>query len=78
MAKKGAGKTTETGAKRGRAAKVEALKPEEAQAGKSVALTHTQIAERARQIWERRGRPQGQDEKNWRDAEEELRREMSR
>lgn len=78
MAKKGTGKTTETGAKRGRGAKVEALKPEAAQAGKSVALTHAQIAERARELWERRGRPQGQDEKNWRDAEEELQREMGR
>jgi hypothetical protein len=72
MAKKSTGKTTETGAKR-RGAKVEALRPEEAKGP-----THAQIAQRAREIWERKGRPQGQDEKNWHEAEEELKREMRR
>jgi len=75
MAKKGTGKTMETGAKRGRTAKVEALRSEDA---KGVTLTHAQIAQRAREIWERKGRPQGQDEQNWREAEEELKREMAR
>jgi hypothetical protein len=79
MAKKDAGKTTETGAKRGRSAKVEALRPEEAQrATVGAGPTHAQIAQRAREIWERHGRPQGQDEKNWREAEGELKREMGR
>jgi hypothetical protein len=39
-------------------------------------ITHTQIAERARQIWEQRGRPQGEDERNWREAERQLKREL--
>ncbi len=74
MAKKSTDKTMETGAKR-RGAKVEALRPEEA---KAAAPTHAQIALRAREIWERKGRPQGQDEKNWHEAEEELKRGMGR
>jgi len=79
MAKKDAGKTTETGAKRGRAGKVEALRPEEMpRPGTGPTLTHAQIAQRAREIWERKGHPQGQDEKNWREAEAELKREMGR
>lgn len=80
MAKKDAGRTTtETGTKRARGAKTEKLRPEEAQQSKSAAgLTHAQIAQRAREIWERNGRPDGQDEKNWRQAEEELNREMGR
>ena len=78
MAKKGAGKTTETGAKRGRGAKVEALRSEETQRASGAGPTHAQIAQRAREIWERNGRPGGQEEKNWRQAEEELKREMSR
>jgi hypothetical protein len=80
MAKKGAGKTTtETGTKSGRGAKVEKLRPEEmAQSKAATGLTHAQIAQRAREIWERNGRADGQDEKNWRQAEEELKREMSR
>jgi hypothetical protein len=78
MAKKDAGKTTEMGAKRGRGAKVEALRPEEAQRVAGAGPTHAQIAQRAREIWERNGRSDGQDEKNWRQAEEELNREMGR
>ena len=77
MAKKGMGKTTETGAKHGRAGKMEALRPEEAKAA-GAAPTHAQIAQRAREIWERKGRPQGQDVQNWREAEEELKRDMGR
>ncbi len=42
----------------------------------SVSLTHDQIADRARAIWEQRGRPQGQDEKIWHEAEDQLKREI--
>ena len=79
MAKKSAGKTTETGAKRGRGgSKVEALRSEETQRAKSGrgTLRTAQIAQRAREIWERNGRRDGQDEKNLAQAEEELKREM--
>jgi len=38
--------------------------------------THDQIAQRARQIWERRGYPQGQDKQIWLEAEEQLAKEM--
>jgi hypothetical protein len=44
----------------------------------SVSLTHGQIADRARAIWEQRGRPQGEDEKIWHEAEAELKRETGR
>ena len=40
-------------------------------------VAHDQIAARAYLIWEAKGRPQGQDEANWREAEEQLRREAS-
>ncbi len=42
----------------------------------TLGLTHDQIAERAKQIWEQRGRPDGEDERNWREAERQLKREM--
>ncbi|MCY2926759.1 MAG: DUF2934 domain-containing protein [Planctomycetota bacterium] len=35
-------------------------------------LSHEQIAKRARAIWEKKGRPAGQDEQNWLQAESEL------
>lgn len=77
MVKKGADKTIDTGAKRGKSAKVEPLRPQETQrAGMSSGLAHDQIAKRAREIWERHGRPHGEEEKNWREAEDELKREM--
>jgi len=38
-------------------------------------LTHQRIAERARTIWEAKGRPVGRDEENWREAEAELKAE---
>jgi hypothetical protein len=38
--------------------------------------THEQIAQRAQAIWHRRGRPAGQDEQNWHEAEAELRAEL--
>ncbi|MGE5295859.1 MAG: DUF2934 domain-containing protein [Solirubrobacterales bacterium] len=42
----------------------------------TLSISHEQIAERARQIWEQHGRPQGEDEKNWREAERQLKSEM--
>jgi hypothetical protein len=42
----------------------------------TVALAHDQIADRARAIWERRGCPQGEDDRIWREAEDELKREI--
>ena len=88
MARKSAGRSMESGAKRGRSGK-EVEKPsrgemavaereERPEIGEAstMTLTHDQIADRARAIWERRGRPQGEDEKIWYTAEEELRREM--
>lgn len=45
-------------------------------AGKShaaVTPSHADIARRAYDIWIANGRPFGQDEQNWRDAEEQLR-----
>jgi hypothetical protein len=37
-------------------------------------FTHEEISERARQVWEARGRPDGQDDSIWFEAEKELRR----
>lgn len=36
-------------------------------------ITHEMIAQRAREIWERKGRPHGKCEENWLEAEAELR-----
>lgn len=41
-----------------------------------IALTHEQIAERAKSIWLKRGCPNGQDEKNWQEAEKQLKQEL--
>lgn len=41
-----------------------------------VVLTHEMIAKRAYEIWERKGRPVGQDLENWQQAERELRAEL--
>ncbi len=46
------------------------------QTGATPTLTHDQIAQRAHQIWEKRGRPAGQDEQNWLEAEAQLKREL--
>jgi hypothetical protein len=54
----------------------EAQMPEVGEA--SVTLTHDQIADRARAIWEQRGRPQGEDDKIWHEAEDQLKREVGR
>lgn len=40
---------------------------------RSAAPTHDEISARARQIWERNGRPDGRDEEHWFQAERELR-----
>jgi len=37
-----------------------------------VTLTYDQIAARAFEVWERKGKPDGQDMANWREAEAEL------
>ena len=39
-------------------------------------LTHQQIEQRAREIWRQKGCPSGQDEKNWHEAEIQLKREL--
>jgi hypothetical protein len=39
-------------------------------------IGHEQIAERAKAIWVQRGRPQGQDQVNWSEAEAQLRAEL--
>jgi hypothetical protein len=39
-------------------------------------FSHEQIAERAREIWEQRGHPQGEDEKIWLEAEVQLTHEL--
>lgn len=41
-----------------------------------VRLTHEQIGERAKLIWEQRGCPPGEDERNWYEAETQLKREL--
>jgi len=93
MARKSADKTGGTATKRGRGAKAEKVPVEPArgeavvgereaqtpEAGESsVTLTHDQIADRARAIWEQRGRPQGEDVKIWHEAEDQLKQEIGR
>jgi hypothetical protein len=41
-----------------------------------VALTHEQVAERAKAIWKQHGCPIGQDEQNWFEAEKQLKKEL--
>jgi hypothetical protein len=36
-------------------------------------ITHEEISKRAREIWEREGRPEGRDKEHWLQAEAELR-----
>ncbi len=93
MARKSADRSMESSAKRGRAGKKVEQTKEPARGEVAVAereerpprgeastmtLTHDQIANRARSIWERRGRPQGEDDKIWHAAEDELKQEMMR
>jgi hypothetical protein len=40
-------------------------------------LTHQQIEERAKAIWRQKGCPVGQDEKNWYEAETQLKKEFA-
>ena len=46
------------------------------QAKGSAVLTHEQIAERAEAIWIQRGRPSGEDESIWYEAESQLKQEL--
>jgi hypothetical protein len=58
-------------------ASVEAETPTEAgQSPKTVTLTHEQIVERARVLWQQRGCRPGEDERNWYEAEAQLKREL--
>jgi hypothetical protein len=43
---------------------------------KNVVITHQQIEERARKIWQQKGCPMGQDEKTWLEAEAQLKKEL--
>lgn len=43
----------------------------------AVELPHDKIAARAEEIWDRKGRPHGQDEQNWAEAEAELQAEYA-
>jgi hypothetical protein len=51
------------------------LRPSEntGQSHKSIQIPHELIEERAKAIWEQRGRPQGEDQSNWFEAENQLR-----
>ncbi len=71
MARKETQKKTGTGAGRGQAAKGRGAKPEPSRGG-TATISHEEIAKRAREIWEQRGRPAGEDEKIWLEAEEQL------
>ncbi|MEM3341378.1 MAG: DUF2934 domain-containing protein [Thermoplasmata archaeon] len=42
----------------------------------SPTLTYEMIAKRAYYIWEKKGRPQGQDKQNWYEAERQLKQEL--
>ncbi|MDY3551353.1 DUF2934 domain-containing protein [Gemmata sp. JC717] len=42
-----------------------------------VDIPHDKIAARAAEIWDRKGRPHGQDVQNWMEAEAELRTEFA-
>ena len=53
-----------------------AEKPSAKQEKKTVNPTFDQIAERAKIIWQERGCPIGQDDKNWYDAEQQLKQEL--
>jgi hypothetical protein len=41
-------------------------------------ITHDQISQKAREIWEREGRPEGRDKEHWLQAEAELAQERRR
>ncbi len=46
--------------------------------GKSTSPTYEQIAQRAREIWTKKGCLPGQDEQNWLEAERQLKAELAR
>jgi hypothetical protein len=52
------------------------VRPQKEQTEKAVSLTHDQIAERAKVIWQQRGCPANEDQKNWLDAENQLKTEL--
>lgn len=41
-------------------------------------ITHEEISKRAKEIWEREGRPEGRDKEHWLAAEAELQKETLR
>ena len=41
-----------------------------------VSLTHEQIRDRARMLWEQEGRPWGKEDEHWHQAEEQLKEEL--
>jgi hypothetical protein len=43
----------------------------------ATALTHERIAERARAIWQKNGCKSGEDERNWSEAEAQLKAELA-
>jgi hypothetical protein len=45
---------------------------------KAVKVPHDQIAQRAHEIWLKRGCRPGEDERNWLEAEKQLRAELTR
>lgn len=47
--------------------------PREVPPGAPVSPSHEQISERARSLWEERGRPEGRDLEHWFEAERALR-----
>ncbi len=57
----------------GAAPKAEAGKAKAAASPAGSAVPHEKIAERAYQIWQANGRPDGQDQEHWFQAERELR-----
>jgi hypothetical protein len=53
-------------------------KPQTTTTTKAGAPTYEQIAQRAREIWTKKGCLPGQDEQNWLEAERQLKAEMAR
>ena len=77
MAKsKGGGATTTTPSRKRTPSKTRSDKPRTSNSKKStsgaMAISYEQIAQKAYEIWLRKGRPVGQDEQNWHEAELEL------
>lgn len=50
----------------------------ETPSGGVATLTYEQIAQRAQEIWIKKGRLPGQDEQNWLEAERQLKAELAR